>query len=272
MIIQRKAIDYAGRFSPELLSALRSHGISVVIRYVGQVDNPKCITRSELAALHGAGLDVCFVYETTADWMRGSVDAGRIAAGRITSYMQAIGGPARPTVYLAADFDVSSSDLQHLASCCRGAALSMGADHVGIYGGYFAVHGLLSMGAARYGWQTYAWSHGLWDERAGIRQVAGTPYGKLPVGYDADEVLAADVGQWPAVKPVPMHTVLLDVPADIYMHAALWSAAWPHRAAWKVADRLPAQYGKRRIAMPMDAYQHQELWVKSWRSRRRWEV
>src|SRR5262249_42156166 len=71
------------------------------------------------------------------------------------------------------------------------------------YGGLEFIKRSFDQVKIRYGWQTYAWSHGQWDARAQLRQ---TLNGVHIAGFDVDldEAHAADYGQWPR-PAVPVH-------------------------------------------------------------------
>ena len=80
-----------------------------------------------------------------------------------------------------------------LNSYFDGVASVIGRSRTGAYGGYHVIKELFDNGKITWGWQTYAWSNGLWDKRAQLRQVLnGIDGGDV----DKDLGVAADFGQW----------------------------------------------------------------------------
>ena len=202
----KRAIDYAEGMGGGVPARLKAEHIEVVVRYVGQPTWPKCLTESEAKALRAHGIGVAFVYETSATWMLGGNAAGIAAANEAKRHIHAIGGPADPFVYLAADFEMQPAHEGAVLACLRGAGAVLGSNNVGIYGGYATVKAALAHHAAAKAWQTMAWSYGRWHPDAVLRQTSispATPYGELGVSYDADEMMSGDVGQWGYVKPKP---------------------------------------------------------------------
>ncbi len=203
--MSERAIDYSSGYTPALPAKLKAAKIATVMRYVVP-GVPKSIAKPEADGLRAADIGIGFIYETYADWMLGGHTAGVNAATAAKAYIKSLGGPAAPVVYFAADFDVTSAMQEmHIYECLRGAATVLGESHVGIYGGLRIVKAAMAVHTAAYGWQTTAWSGGVWYARANLRQltVTGSPYGNLGLSYDADEQLAANIGQWGYVAPQP---------------------------------------------------------------------
>jgi len=100
-------------------------------------------------------------------------------------------------VYLAADFDVTSSaQMTTVERCLDGAAGVLGRGRVGVYGEADVIDACLGTRHATFGWQTRAWSGGRVSGRAHLLQQVGYVY---PGGVQCDRstVLKADWGQWP---------------------------------------------------------------------------
>jgi hypothetical protein len=104
-------------------------------------------------------------------------------------------------IYFAADFDATPGQQAAINACLGGAASVIGKARTGIYGGFYPVKRAFDAGAARWGWQTIAWSGGQWDSRAHIRQGLSFSLGGSSV--DHDQAMFPDFGQWPrpAAKP-----------------------------------------------------------------------
>lgn len=188
-------IDYS-LWRPPSSGWLLAQGYGFVCRYLSYGLNPKVIGAAEYMALKAAGLEVVLVFEYGAQDMLGGWAAGAGDAKAALQQAQALGAWPCP-IYFAADWSVDvtqeSDVLAYLKAC---AFVLGGVERVGVYGGIVAVSAALDAGACRYAWQTYAWSAGVWDERAQLRQVpGGTP------DYDLDTSLAEDFGQVPRVWP-----------------------------------------------------------------------
>lgn len=182
-------IDYStGR--PPSMQWLTDQGFGFVCRYLAPpIDDAKVIHKQEYDELRGAGLAVVLNWETFATMMLGGQAAGKADAGQAVMQAQALGAWPCP-IYFSADFDASQAQQAAINDYLAGCATVMGSERVGLYGGYWAVKRAFDAGAARYGWQTYAWSGEYWDDRAQLRQV---PQGGA--WFDEDVAMAADYGQ-----------------------------------------------------------------------------
>jgi hypothetical protein len=109
----------------------------------------------------------------------------------------ACGGRHDRPIYFSCDFDASPEQQDAINAYLQGAASVIGAENVGIYGGYWPVARALDAGAARWAWQTDAWSGTNTEPRAQLHQraqqvaVDGVP-------CDINEALTTDYGQWSA--------------------------------------------------------------------------
>jgi glycoside hydrolase-like protein len=147
----------------------KAAGIRFVMRYLSTPGNPKNISKPELAALSQAGIRVGLVFETTGKTFLGGHAAGVADAKLAQAQVAALGHPA-VVVYFAVDTDPHGHETQ-IVAYIQGAASVLGKARVGVYGGYAAVKACLDAGVCAYAWQTYAWSAGMWDRRAHLRQV-----------------------------------------------------------------------------------------------------
>lgn len=203
------------RLSPAQLLAV---GKTFVIGYVGQDTTGKNITRAEVDAYRAAGIAVLLVYEYSATAVHGGVSAGAADADLAVRQAQALGYPPGCAIAFAVDEDTTPNpaivyDYAHAFTARVRAAgyRSM------VYGGlatvgYCLVHGLVDLA-----WQTYAWSGGVWDPRAAIRQVRnGVTIAGMNV--DLDIAMTADYGAWAP------GTGADDMTSE--EHNLLWAAAW----------------------------------------------
>jgi hypothetical protein len=228
-----KGIDYA--FSPHpSASALKSAGVTFVCRYISAETandaNGKNLLPAEKAALLAAGFQLVVVVEEGATRMLGGRAAGVADAAHADSVAKALGLAGMP-VYFACDFDSTEAQQAAINAYLDGCASVIGVGRVGIYGGYYPVKRALDAGKAKYAWQTYAWSGGLWDARAQLRQVQnGVTVGGA--SCDVDQSQAADFGQWPRPKPLaPKPVAVPPKPAP----PKTWHA-WTTAGAYSLAD------------------------------------
>lgn len=197
-------------------------GNSFVCRYLsnhlqlGGVD--KDISAFELANYKAAGIAVVFVWETDGtmpDFATGQSDA--LAANLELATLGASIGDvtvSRAPIFFAADAQTVADLNGYLA----GVNSVIGTSRTGIYGGLANVTAAFDAGLVAYGWQTYAWSGGQWDDRALIRQVKnGVDFYGASIDQDQAAFwnvatpilgLSDDFGQWyqtaaPAPAPTP---------------------------------------------------------------------
>lgn len=199
-----KGVDYSsGRPGG---AALAAQGFEFVAKYVSTVGNPKNLTAAEAKDLAAHGVWSAVVFETTAGRALEGRAAGATDAQNGLQQARAAGMPNGRPLYLAVDRDVT--DPSKVAPYFQGAASVLGLALTGAYGGYGVIKYLLDHGLITYAWQTAAWSRGVWDPRAHIRQYA-TTIKVNGVSCDLDESIHLDYGQW---KPGVTPTTEEDVP------------------------------------------------------------
>jgi hypothetical protein len=197
-----QGVDYS--FDPPNLDRLRASGIDFVIRYIGPSFSAKHVTRGEADAILARGMALGLCYQTTERFMLGGFGAG-VAAGEVAAARTAaLGQPGDRPIYFALDSDprgLGGGSIEAVRQFLAGAAVVLGRHRVGIYGGFRAIE-IFCPDDAPFGWQTYAWSDGLWSAKAQVRQVANNVAfaGGL---VDFDVSIADDFGQWPAPTPAP---------------------------------------------------------------------
>lgn len=187
-------IDYSSaRPRPSVIVAA---GYSFVIRYHSRTNSyAKNLTRAEANALRSAGLDV------VSNWESGALSAlqgyrqGAADATVAKAQAAACGQPAGRPIYFAVDFDVRLRQQAAINDYFDGIASVLGRGRTGAYGGFSTINWLFNARKIRWGWQTYAWSHGRWDSRAQLRQVKNEI--RVDGGRcDRDEAWASDYGGW----------------------------------------------------------------------------
>lgn len=190
-----EGVDYStARPSPR---GLYEAGKRFVVRYGGPGTADKHLTLGEVRALTGAGLSIVANAEGTAKGLKGGYTSGHDWAHRAADHFRACGMPDDRPIYLSADWDVQSGDLIALDAAFDGAAQALGRNRVGIYGGRRAIAWAQSSGAARWFWQTYAWSGTptVWVPGVHIQQYRN---GVTVAGGDCDlnRSMTVDFGQW----------------------------------------------------------------------------
>lgn len=227
-------IDYANaRPSPTKLAAL---GFVFVVRYLSPNTpaNPgKRITRAEIRALRAAMLAICFVWETTTTEWTGD---GAADYRRARAYATSIGIPPWVSIYLAVDANIAPTDVAQVRRYIGAAVDAAGTPAlVGVYGGLAAVQAIRTTLPKVLRWQTYAWSHGVWDTALNVAQ---THNGVTVAGVtvDLDTAYTTNYGQWspPMSDATPVTT------DDII------GLAWQQDLAWGVysmAEMSPVYLG-----------------------------
>ncbi len=208
-------LDYSGGMP--LISDMKAAKVEFVCRYVGYfsgynlnaIATPqgKCLTPGEAKTLLAGGMSPVSNYEWYAsrpiddgNGNRWSTDqaynAGAWDARTGNAIHVGCGGPASAALYLSGDWDFNTNtDGPLVAAYFKGAASVLGLARIGAYGGYWLIKFLFDNGLITYGWQTYAWSGGLWEPRAHIQQYSN---GVLMSGQsvDYDRSIKSDYGQW----------------------------------------------------------------------------
>jgi Domain of unknown function (DUF1906) len=184
-------------------------GYAFVCRYLSG-GLPKDIDGLELSNYKAAGIRVVFVWESGGlmpSEAQGVADA-RSAQAELEGLASAVkdSSVARAPVFFAADASAEAD----LPGYLQGAGSVIGKARTAIYGGYSSVNAAFNAGLVAFGWQTYAWSNGQWDDRALLRQVQnGAQLGPAQVDIDqaafwnSAKVLGMhdNFGQWPSPTP-----------------------------------------------------------------------
>lgn len=154
-----QGVDYSRGGLPGSES-LTAAGKAFVVRYVVGDLSPqgRGIRASEYAELTAGGIEVAAVWEGRENRITAGREAGKTDARDAVSHLANAGMPDRTPVYFACDFDAAPSDQAAIDEYLRGCADVMGADRVGIYGGFYVIKRCVENGTAQWFWQTSAWS------------------------------------------------------------------------------------------------------------------
>lgn len=197
MSTRMQGVDYAWERPNH--DALWNAGIRFVCRYLANdttSSHGKILFKPELDALHHKGFGVVLNWEQNAGDMLKGQSLGVAHAEAALKQARALGAPDWIPIYFSCDVDTTNNIQRALvARYLDGCAVVLGRDRVGVYGEYEVVQAMVPEHAS-FGWQTYAWSHGLvtgdadfWQYRNGVT-LAG-------VKLDLDEVLIPSrFGAW----------------------------------------------------------------------------
>lgn len=170
-------------------------GKSFAVRYVGTPASGKSLTAGEVAELRQAGVEVVATYETTAGFMLTADGASAARAAR--THAASCGMPSGRPIYFALDVDpagLSTTEWGRVERFLDDAAGVLGRGAVGVYGAFSAIERLVP-NRAHWGWQTYAWSHRRWSDKAHLTQYKnGVDLAGGTVDLCASKT--TDYGQW----------------------------------------------------------------------------
>jgi len=185
----QEGLDWAwGDISGE---SMRRAGKRFAARYLSH-DASKNLDAGEADRLGREGVSCVVVWETTADRATAGRAAGEDDARNAAAQAKACGMPRGRPIFFAIDFEANGGEV---AEYFKGVANVIGIDRTGAYAGLDAISFLFDHHLIRWGWQTYAWSRGLWDRRARLRQYSN---GHIfdGVGVDYNRSIHPDFGQW----------------------------------------------------------------------------
>jgi hypothetical protein len=214
-----KGLDYS--FGRPDLDAVKEQGYSFVARYLAVDGGSKLITKTEADQIRAHGLGLVLVYEQYAGRAKEGRAAGAADGQTALTQARSVGFPDTGPVYFAVDYETTGADQAVIDEYLRGAADSIGAKRVGVYGSYAVVERCFTNGSARFFWQTYAWSAGKVSTHAHLLQYSnGQTVGGASV--DLNESKQADFGAWGIPAPVPTPAPM---PAPMVQPAAKLSVA-----------------------------------------------
>ena len=202
-----QGVDYA--FPPwPSPAALAAAGKEFACRYGGPGTIDKWLDPAEAEALSASGRKIVANAEGSASGLLGGAFVGASWAKSADAWFQDCGMPPSKPIYLSVDFNCTLAQWPTVAEALKGAGGIIGTDRIGVYGSYNVVRWARRDGVAKWFWQTYAWSGGLWAAGNHIQQYKN---GVTIDGADCDlnEALPADYGQWqpgklPQTKEIDM--------------------------------------------------------------------
>lgn len=199
-------VDYS--FARPDLKMLKDRGVTFIARYLWKekyddgVRTNKGLSKSEYDAATSLGIQVAFIYEEDGKELNKGLDAGIRVANEAERFRNAQGLPPKP-IYFNVDYDAQPSEYPAIFAALQGAAQVVGLKRVGLYASYSVIKAAFDAGVISFGMQTYAWSNGMWDSRAQLRQWSNDQYGG---SVDFQYAMAKEFGQTPVTtnpKPDP---------------------------------------------------------------------
>lgn len=174
---------YAGKF-------LADRGWKWALRYLFPLtfnggQRGKGLSLAEYDDLMANGVDIpAYLHETDPTDPIFTFDRGVKHAKEAEYYRTLNNLPAKPIIFNY-DTDMAIADIPQLLEGLKGAASVVGLDRTWLYGEFDAIKAAFDAGLITGGFQTYAWSRGLWDERAEYRQWSNgqEQYGAGPVDF-----------------------------------------------------------------------------------------
>lgn len=196
-LASRTGVDYSfDRPSP---SGLAAGGYTFASRYLSSA-TCKNLTAGEASTLGAAGIDIIVNWEFDAHDALNGTSEGADNATAAAQQAAAAGMPGDRPIYFSVDFPATGDDLKTIEAYFDGVASVIGAARVGAYGDYDVIKRLFDDHKIAWGWQTAAWSNGMWDARAQLRQVQNDV--TIAGGAcDIDQAWASDFGQWRNTAP-----------------------------------------------------------------------
>lgn len=191
-------------------TTLLANGCNFVCRYLsGHPGSGKDISAKEIQNYQAAGINVVLNWET--DGQMPSEPAGAAAARAAQAEANTLASESRipavadAPVIFSADFDPTGNTAGIIAYM-NGVASVLGHSRTGLYAGYAGIQAYFNAGIGQYGWQTCAWSKGLWDGRAQLQQW-NVNVNVSPAQVDQDRATANDYGQveWNAAASLNSH-------------------------------------------------------------------
>ena len=199
MTVYATGCDFA--FQHPDYSQLVPGGYTFSVRYLypsGQTPTrTKNLTKWEADLRWSYGNDTVSNYESWASRAGESPEYADGVADALAADQQHkdCGGPPDRPIYFSIDFDTVATNDPGIGDYFRGVASVIGLFRTGAYGEYEIIKYLFDNNLIKWGWQTYAWSAGQYDERC---QLAQDHNGLNFAGgnIDLDTAHAADFGQW----------------------------------------------------------------------------
>lgn len=193
----REGVDVSwGRPSPE---SLKEDGRDFICMYLNAIPGFG-MTPKDVRRYSEADIDLVALFERNPEDALEGYEAGERHAKEAIEFAIKAGVPAGRPIFFAIDFDARGPEIAHYFIAINDVIGRRSKYRVGGYGSKTVVGYLFDEQLIEWGFQTYAWSHHEWDNRAHLRQtLIDLPEAKLEIGgskVDYCRTLAIDFGQW----------------------------------------------------------------------------
>lgn len=194
------AVDFSD--THPTIAELQANHVNAVGRYIG-CPAPKGITLQELQAYRAVGIVVWFVFEDLANDPTGGAPLAEYHANQVFTSLGQLGLPyTQPVYYNAGDNALTWEQSPGLASYFQGLKdrYIWSPTSVGAYGNGQVLSFLLYVGLAHFAWQSSSTSfpdNAATIPQANIRQVPPANGISPLYGTDLDQLMKADIGQYP---------------------------------------------------------------------------
>lgn len=205
-------LDFA--WSKPRVVDIKGGGYVFVCRYHSYDDSGKNLTKAEADSYRNNGIGVVSNWEYSTTAALNGYNQGVTDAKAAVQQVAECGGPSNAVIYFSCDWDASDAQKPTIGQYFKGVASVIGLARTGAYGSYWVIKYLFDNKLITWGWQTYAWSGGLWDTRAQLRQVQnGIKVGGADVDKNTAQV--AVFGQWGATAASTYDEELMTAQADV---------------------------------------------------------
>lgn len=194
-----EGVDYSQSYPGP--AALKDAGKFFVVRYLA--DDWRGLSVPEIDELTAGGVDIAVVYESTEGRALDGELAGIFDATYAQNKLVQLGLSQTMPIYFAVDCDAAPDDQAAIDAYLGGAAQVIGAERVGVYGGYWVVSRCAANGSAKWYWQTTAWSGGNFFDGNHLYQYAYNLWINN-VNCDATQALQDNYGQASKFSGVPV--------------------------------------------------------------------
>lgn len=174
-------LDYSYDHPNVNTTLLKPLGYQFVMRYLcysrvnsaGNDATKKRLFPAEVAKLRQNGLLIGLNWEYEVGDQLGGALAGEKHALEAVTQAKSLGAPEGTAIYFSTDFQASSTHYPSIDAYFAAATPVVRGNgyRIGQYGQHSVIKRALDAQKIDVAWQTYAWSNGLWDSRAAIRQV-----------------------------------------------------------------------------------------------------
>lgn len=200
----RKGVDVSwGRPSPE---ALRAAGKTFIAMYLNDIPGFG-MTKKDVTSYSEKEIDLVAIYERDQEDPRRGYKKGVEHALDAMREAKELSIPSGRPIFFATDYEAKGPEIVHYYIGVRD-TLAKSRWVPGAYGSREVIDFLFDENLIEFGFQTYAWSHHEWDNRARLRQILiDLPGSELEIDgarVDYCKSTSLDFGQWRVVNGVEM--------------------------------------------------------------------